>query len=194
MGVRSLSLGKDWHWLRRPISYCVHNSKSWKWGSQRPWPEGFFFPRRGSVTYRSRQRKKKPSGTQGTTWTASKRTQGQCESQTEFRNDMPLVNESVILTMDLSALSKPVSETKVSDKIVGTLIVFLSRPNRKLPLRTWKPSKFTTELMRFSKNNNSLYTCARLLYYTLVHRKQLTKERLWAGDGFWRDILAVEVA
>ena len=46
----------------------------------------------------------------------------------EFRNDMPLVNESVILTMDLSALSKPVSETKVSDKIVGTLIVFLSRP------------------------------------------------------------------
>lgn len=63
-------------------------------------------------------------------------TQGQCESQTEFRNDMPLVNESVILTMDLSALSKPVSETKVSDKIVGTLIVFLSRPNRKLPLRT----------------------------------------------------------
>ena len=70
------------------------------------------------------------------TWTASKRTQGQCESQTEFRNDMPLVNESVILTMDLSALSKPVSETKVSDKIVGTLIGFLSRPNRKLPLRT----------------------------------------------------------
>ena len=35
-----------------------------------------------------------------------------------------------------SALSKPVSETNVSDKIVGTLIVFLSRPNRKLPLRT----------------------------------------------------------
>ena len=63
-------------------------------------------------------------------------TDGQCEGQTEFRNDIPLVNESVILTMDLSALSKPVSETKVNDKIVVTLIVFLSRPNRKLPLRT----------------------------------------------------------
>ena len=104
---------------------------------------------------------------------------------------MPLVNESVILTMDLSALSKPVSETKVSDKIVGTLIVFLSQITSPY-LKAF--SKFTTELMRFSKNNNPLFTCARLLYYTLVHRKQLTKERLWAGDGFWRDILAVEVA
>ena len=49
---------------------------------------------------------------------------------------MPLVNESVILTMDLSALSKPVSETKVDEKIVGTVILFLSRPNWKLPLHT----------------------------------------------------------
>ena len=45
-------------------------------------------------------------------------------------------NESVILTMDLLALSKPVTETKVNDKIVVTLIVLLSRPNRKLPLHT----------------------------------------------------------
>ena len=30
-----------------------------------------------------------------------KRTHGQFESQTEFKNDIPLMNESVILTMDL---------------------------------------------------------------------------------------------
>ena len=64
VSVRLFLLGKNWHWLRKPISDSVHNHKSWKWDSKPLWPEVRIF-HLSVVTAHSSWKKNRTSGTQG---------------------------------------------------------------------------------------------------------------------------------